>query len=555
MKNLFSILCFFALFFPIFVLAQAPDLFNYQGVARDNAGNILPNQSIGLLLEVHQSTANGTVVFSESHGPATNDFGLFNIAIGSGTPIVNTVSFIDWSNGPYFLEVSMDPAGGTNYQSLGTSQLLSVPYALFAGNSSNGEAPGNAIGDMKYWNGTAWTMIPVGTPGQFLQIDQSNIPTWSGGTFATLTTDPIVSQVYFQPFNSGGGNISNVGITSGGGSTITSYGLCWNTAPNPTMADNFLISGTYISGGAFTGGVGSLVPNTTYFVRAFAVNNAGVAYGNQVSFTTFNPTLPTVTTTAVTGVTGGIANSGGTITNDGGAPVSSKGICFSTSPSPTIGDNIAVDGGFGNSYSSIANGLVPNTTYYLRAYATNVAGTAYGNEYSFTTSANLSIGSYHQGGIIGYFLQNGDPGYDVNVLHGIIISQADVALGVEWGCYGTLISGVNGTLVGGGVQNTLDIVAGCNTTGIAAEVCSSLSLNGYNDWFLPSNADWIAVDQNLVLVNGISNQTGYWTSSQVDANSANINYNNYPSYTGYIGTITKNDVNSYGGRVRAARMF
>jgi hypothetical protein len=301
--------------------------------------------------------------------------------------------------------------------------------------------------------------------------------------------------------------------------------------------------------------VGNFVPNTTYYVRAYVITSAGTSYGNQVSFTTYNPTMPTVTTTAVTGITGGVANSGGNVSSDGGAYVTNKGVCWSTSPNPTIADSKTDNGGNTGSFTSIANGLVISTTYYIRAYATNIAGTAYGNQFTFTTTGTLSIGSFYQGGLIGYFLQSGDPGYSSTTLHGIIISKNDIATGVSWGCEGTLIAGVSGTLIGGGNQNTLDILAGCSTLGIAAELCNNLVLNSYSDWFLPGDAEWTAMDLNLVLVNGISNDQGYWTSNQVDATNAHITFNNYPSYTAYIGSILKNDSGSYGGVVRAARMF
>lgn len=109
---------------------SAPGLFNYQGVARDASGNTLTNQSVGLRFSIHQGTAVGPVFYSESQNMTTNDFGLFNTQIGS-----NGFANVDWSNGPYFLEVEMDANGGTNYQSMGTSQLLSVPYALYAAES------------------------------------------------------------------------------------------------------------------------------------------------------------------------------------------------------------------------------------------------------------------------------------------------------------------------------------------------------------------------------------------------------------------------------------
>jgi len=109
---------------------SVPGLFNYQGVARDASGNTLSNQSIGLRFSIHQGTSVGPVFYTETQNMTTNDLGMFSTQIGS-----NGFANVVWSNGPYFLEVEMDATGGTNYQSLGTSQLLSVPYALYAAES------------------------------------------------------------------------------------------------------------------------------------------------------------------------------------------------------------------------------------------------------------------------------------------------------------------------------------------------------------------------------------------------------------------------------------
>ncbi|MGB0367792.1 MAG: tail fiber domain-containing protein [Flavobacteriales bacterium] len=137
MKFYLPLLLALCIALPTLVLAQAPSQFNYQGVARDNDGNVLENQSIGLQIDLHKTTATGTIVFTETHATSTNSFGLFNIAIGNGSAQVGTLSGIDWSAGPYFSEISLDITGGTNYQSMGTSQLLAVPYALYAETSGD----------------------------------------------------------------------------------------------------------------------------------------------------------------------------------------------------------------------------------------------------------------------------------------------------------------------------------------------------------------------------------------------------------------------------------
>jgi hypothetical protein len=114
------------------VLAQAPDLFNYQGVARDNGGNPLSNQPIGLQLSILEGSSSGAPVYAETWSLVTNDLGLFSVRIGEGTVVSGSIYGIEWGAAKHYLKVEMDESGGTAYQHIGTSQLVSVPYALYA---------------------------------------------------------------------------------------------------------------------------------------------------------------------------------------------------------------------------------------------------------------------------------------------------------------------------------------------------------------------------------------------------------------------------------------
>ena len=176
------------------------------------------------------------------------------------------------------------------------------------------------------------------------------------------------------------------GVLDGGGAAIVERGFCWNTERIPTVLD-FYVKDTESGLGSFTSNIPNLVPNTQYYIRAYAVNANGVAgYGEEVSFTTLEKLLPTVaTTTEVAEITHNSATCGGEVTFDGYVAVTARGICWSTMSNPTIEDNKTTDGsGVGGFTSQITN-LVPNTKYYVRAYATNEVGTAYGEEVSFTT--------------------------------------------------------------------------------------------------------------------------------------------------------------------------
>ena len=237
-----------------------------------------------------------------------------------------------------------------------------------------------------------------------------------------------------------------------------------------------------------------------------------------------NPTIviPTVTTTSISAITAASASSGGAVTSDGGGALSAWGVCWSTSANPTIANSFSQNMVSYGSYSSSLNGLTDNTMYYVRAYATNSVGTAYGNEVSFTTTSYpWSIGQSYKGGIVAYNLQAGDPGYDANVPHGLIAAPSDQGY-TAWGCQGTLLSGADGTAIGTGAQNTIDIINGCSTAGIAARLCGDLVLGGYSDWYLPSKDELNKLYINRVAIGFSTNSLpyGHWSSTEYDSDRA-----------------------------------
>ena len=189
------------------------------------------------------------------------------------------------------------------------------------------------------------------------------------------------------------GEVTNIGqntaqgsgiVTDDGGANVTERGVCWSTSHNPTISGSHANSGT--GTGGFTVNMTSLTANTHYYVRAYAKNSAGVSYGNEVDFTTSQSiSAPTVTTSQVTNVTQTTATGGGNVTSDGGAAVTERGICWSTSHNPTTSGSHANSGTGTGSFTVNMTGLTPNTTYYVRAYAINSAGTSYGSELFFNT--------------------------------------------------------------------------------------------------------------------------------------------------------------------------
>ena len=178
-----------------------------------------------------------------------------------------------------------------------------------------------------------------------------------------------------------GGNITNVGVPA-----YTERGVCYSTSQNPTTANNK----TQVTGsgtGSFSANVSSLTANTTYYVRAYAINPQRTTYGTQVSFTTL-AIMPVLTTAAAINITATTATLGGNITNAGTPAYTERGVCYSTSQNPTTANNkTPVTGSGTGSFIANVSGLAANTTYYVRAYAINSAGTAYGAaQVSFTTN-------------------------------------------------------------------------------------------------------------------------------------------------------------------------
>ncbi|HQV61152.1 MAG TPA: hypothetical protein PLG08_10270 [Chitinophagaceae bacterium] len=200
-------------------------------------------------------------------------------------------------------------------------------------------------------------------------------------SFTTLSTPTMTTSGISSITNSSatsGGNITN-----SGGSNITARGVCWSTTPGPTISlSTKTVNGT--GNGSYTSLLSGLAPGTMYFVRAYATNIVGTSYGGELSFTTQN--IPSVTTNSVTSITSSSAICGGNVVSNGGATVTARGICWSTTVNPTIANSRTINGSGSGPFSSAMTGLLSGRTYYVRAYATNSWGTAYGSNIAFTTN-------------------------------------------------------------------------------------------------------------------------------------------------------------------------
>ena len=198
MKKFYFLSCFILIALSGF--SQSPQKFNYQAVCRNNTGGIIASQPVSLRMTIHDLTATGTVLYQETHAATTNTFGLVNISVGGGTVVSGTFATIPWGIGEKYMEVELDPAGGTTYTSIGTPQLLSVPYALYADQSgtpgptgptgATGPTGGTGV------DGATGAVGPTGADGAtgptgYLQSGSTagNTPYWNGSQWVTNSSN------------------------------------------------------------------------------------------------------------------------------------------------------------------------------------------------------------------------------------------------------------------------------------------------------------------------------------------------------------------------------
>jgi uncharacterized protein (TIGR02145 family) len=181
-------------------------------------------------------------------------------------------------------------------------------------------------------------------------------------------------------------------INDDGGSPVTIRGVCWGTFINPSFEGLHTTDGE--GPGVFSTTITGLLPNTIYHARAYAENSIGIAYGNEIVFVT-GIAAPVVTTTKITEITPNTAMSGGKITYDGGASITAKGICWSTSTEPDISDSFTTNGTDTSLFHDKMTDLLPGTKYYVRAYAKNSAWTVYGEVEIFNTKVADVEGNFY----------------------------------------------------------------------------------------------------------------------------------------------------------------
>jgi uncharacterized protein (TIGR02145 family) len=207
MRKLFTIvvavLLTASIFLPQQAGAQTPEKISYQVVIRDDGGNLVTEQEIGMQISILQGSASGTAVYSETQSPTYNANGLITIEIGTGTLVSGDFSAINWANGPYFIKTKTDPTGGSDYTITGINQLMSVPYALHAKTAEKitetdpSVPPGTQTGEMQYWDGSKWITVSAGNEGQVLTFS-GGVPTWTSTAGFNVVENPTTGKIWMD---------------------------------------------------------------------------------------------------------------------------------------------------------------------------------------------------------------------------------------------------------------------------------------------------------------------------------------------------------------------
>jgi uncharacterized protein (TIGR02145 family) len=332
-------------------------------------------------------------------------------------------------------------------------------------------------------------------------------------TLATITT--IAPTNITASTATIGGN-----ITSNGGGSIYQKGICYSINTNPSKTDSIVYNRD--TSNNFTCTLSGLTPNTLYYAKAFAINNAGISYGNQQTFTTLKQQgFPVVVTFSVTGITQDSAICGGDVTNDENSKIIARGVCWSKSQMPAISDSHTTNGTDTGSFTSKISGLSLNTAYYVRAYATNGVGTSYGDQVSFITDDSTNIQScpglpsVTYGGKTYHTLLIGTQCWmkeNLNIGTRIdgIYNQDPTSGQIEKYCYNDAESYCD---TYGGLYQWNEMMQGSATPG-AQGICPS-------GWHIPTNTEWSLLISNLGGVNSAGGNMKSNTGWNNNGNSSN----------------------------------
>lgn len=343
--------------------AQAPEQFHYQGIARNNSGTPLASKALGLRISILDGTATGPVEYVETHLTTTNTFGLYTLAIGNGTVVSGSMNDIDWSSGTKFVKIEIDPSGGTSYTVLGTSQLLSVPYAMFATHGGTVTA-----------NGTPNTLSKFTAP-HVLENSQ-------------ITDDGASVGIGTATLN------ANIKLSVTGGTTGNSIRAVLNGTPATSIATSGSIYGESSNGIGVIG-----VSGTQNGVYGLSTGSLGGTTG--VASGTGNGIWGVATGTGVAGFFDGGTNGRGIIVSTGSSgigtttPTGRLTVTQPATPVPALDTFAAIQAYSYTTRSCLKGGVYG--TYNTSNYGTGLQGIGYNGINNENTNAAFGTGNQDLG--------------------------------------------------------------------------------------------------------------------------------------------------------------
>jgi hypothetical protein len=498
MKKRYTILAFLLITASTF--AQSPEKMSYQAVIRDATNTLLTNQSVGMQISILQTTITGTAVYIETQTATTNINGLVSLEIGTGSTSDNFAT-IDWSAGPYFIKTETDPTGGSSYTITGTSQIMSVPFAMYAKTSESSEANATNISQ----NTTAITANTLKdgiTSAQVSAITANTLKIGITEDQATaITANTAKVGITEDQASAITDNTDKVGITEDQASTITDntdkVGITEDQAK--AITDNTAKDG-------ITAAQATAIADNT--------DKVGITE-DQASEITANTLKVGYTEALVSANTAVAANTlkvdtDATSVNAAGAIMDSELADLEGIKAVTIStlQVIPSEGAFVDGDKTKLDRIA--------ALESRIA--------AIELLTPATVGDFRTGGVVFWV----DPADNT---HGLVCAIEDQSGGIHWYNGSDTTTGATGTAIGTGSANTTAIIAdqGAVETTYAAGLARAYRGGGYTDWFLPSKNALNKMYQNKATINTTASENGgadfpnsfsyYWSSTEVDSGS------------------------------------
>jgi len=549
---------------------QIPQSFSFQGIAKDEFGQAMQEGGlVSLRFTIYEGSGTaGTLLFQEIHNSIEiKQGGVISVNVGNGSATNGNFTEIIW-NSQKTLAVGIDESNGSFFSALGNLLILSAPYSFYSEKTkpfplqelSDVNAFGITAGQVLQWNGSEWQPVDYVssqnyTAGTGISIIGNEITNTGdtdasddfSGDYNDLINKPVIPLDFSELtdnsnllFDGNYNSLSNLPILFNGDyADLTNKPnfAGWDT----NQADDF--SGNYsdlLNKPIIPLDFSDLTDNSNLlFDKDYnSLNNLPTLFSGNYSDLTNQPVLFSKNFTDLTNTPTTILGYGITDAFSGSYDDLTNQPDFSTFATKNMNNQ---------NITNLAEPINANDAV-TKAYVDLLEARIFALE-------PVEIGDFREGGVVFHIFATGEPGYIEGEQHGLVCAVINQSSNAIWGCNGGAISGADGTLIGTGAQNTIDIEAGCTYAGIAADLCSNLTLNGYSDWFLPSKNELNAMYQNRTEINTTAvvnegtalSSDWYWSSSQNFVNAWAKDF----AGTGMQSSVTKNSSN----QVRAIRAF